>query len=145
MVVPSHVRNVVMPSTQIASRTAEFQAKDYPRSRNAEPLRLDALGGLSWIEIPSPLAFAATLLAGAIGQITPDGSQVPVLPAAAVNMNDTTELLNVSPKLGVEPVEFELLFVSRCSRGGDSREISLKLDLEEKLGVLLSQSGYRCN
>jgi hypothetical protein len=105
VVVPSHVPNVVVPSTQIASRSFEFQLKDKPRSENAVPLRAGALVGRSWTVTPFPLAFAATLLAGAIGQVTPLGSQIPLFVGAAVRANETIESLNVLPKLAVESVD----------------------------------------
>jgi hypothetical protein len=105
VVVPSHVPNVVVPSTQIASRSFEFQLKDKPRSENATSSRGGALVGRSWTVTLFEFVFAATLPAGVIGQVTPLGFQVPAFGGAAVRANETIESLNVLPKLAVEPVD----------------------------------------
>ena len=94
---PSQVASVVDPLTQIASKFEELQPKETPTSKKVCELIAGAFVGRSCTVIPLPFALASTLLAGVIGQLMPDGFQVPELEDDLVRVNAVSELLNLFP------------------------------------------------
>ena len=102
--VPSQAWRSVTPETQTASRMPDMM-KVRPTSKNAVPSIAGAPVGRNCKPKLSPFAFANTLAAGVIGQVTPAGSHVPAFPARRLRLNAATESLNVFPYDGVELVE----------------------------------------